>query len=1716
MRRARLTAAITAACVTVGLASVAPHAAAATPTQDPHIRVVTRSGLPDGSAAVRTVANADGTTNVVVTNVANAETSLLLERSWADATYPSFAASEPWDVTTQAGARWYRVVIHGAPAAHTVTVGSFTPARSPRFTLGSPETVRLTDRPMFVSLVPSSPGHEDELGVELYDGDSAGQQVVYNDAWLRGLGFTSPGFRYADGTRIHANHTAAGWAVDAPHFSTIYTFDASHEGFAQQNPQTYSEVGWDSTNHRISFVGDRRDGGDEMFTHALPAQFTTGTSFTVTSRWATTAQGNWQAGEPLFLTANAATDAATAASSVYVYYYSRDANVGQAPQYFLRYRDAAGVLRIDQAYTAAANTEYRFYVDYSATTHVLTMKIRNAAGTDLFTATYTTGTNANDGFTLDKVGVANDGTGNTQEPAINGWADDITIDSTTGGGGGGTTVTYTFDSTNEGFAQQQAQTYSEVAWDSANHRVSVLGDRRDTGDEMFTHALPAQLTTASSFTVSSRWATTAQGNWQAAEPLFLGATAVTDVDSSPSSVYVYYDSRDGNIGQAPQYGLRYRDAAGVLRINQTYTATANTEYRFVVSYSATTHVLTMKVRNAANTTDLLTATYTTGTNANDGFTLNKVGVANNGTGNTQEPAVTAWVDDIVVDTTGGGGGGGGTGLNEGFDGTVTGWAFTGLWHVKTTSRAVSPSKTIWYGDDTKGNYDVGVTAGTATSPAFTVPATTPTLSFKSWHQTESLPYDKKSVEISTNGGSTWTQLMQLDDAQQTWNSESTSLSAYAGQSVRIRFAFDSVDGVANAYEGWYVDDVVVSSAGVNNPPALAFTGESGYTGDGVAPDSGDTTTSFTFKVKVTDDGASMSYVKVYLDGDSGHDMTKVSGTLSTGAIYSYTTTLAQGSHSYHFGASDGTNTAARLPSTGELSGPSVSQGPGLYLPTVSPTLGTSAAQYVFQVQYFHPQDQAPTDVRVVVDGTSYLMSPVDYGDTTYSDGRLYHLPLKLKAVAHSYYFTATSGTPPQVISNFRNPASGTISGPMVGRANQPPVAEFNIQVKDGSTAKREADTGSLVWVDAAPSGDDSDEDPATYTWSWGDGTTTSGMTSSHKYTSDNNGTPYNITLTASDQDGSTTRTKPVVVNSNELRPATAETDSFTAAGQQRMWRFYVPVGMVNLKVDLAGPAAVGTDFDLYVRAGAKPTTSVYDARGFGLTATESVTVNNPQRGWYYVMVNALSGTGSFSVTANATGTGSLRTYVADDFDTGSAPGWTLGGQASVVAQEGAAHSGYYGLYLLANSTASTAYASKPLGASVSGTFSAQAWVTVPYADTPFQDFTLLQLGPSPTSPEIKLAFKDNNHSLDVFANGTWTMDVIAMPAGTYMPIRMQAGPSQWELYVFDELRGVYPRSGSAVAYVGQLGDSSTTTGIGEAYLDDIVFRTGDTDTDGVADVDEVTGKDISINGSTRRVSSDPYFWDTDGDYRSDNSEMNSSVVSDPRLSDTDNDGLYDGIETDVRVNKSPTTPNVIRTAGVDAGNDKVSYGVYIEGSISGDLDVIVPFISLSFTGMSVRGVYDITNEEAHLETQAFIGLPGLEINPFSVDCTPTLSCGANVGFTMTMNESDKPNWELGVGFVTVGFAWGTPLYVDVHPTDWYLTPAIHWIYAQGTIGQSATMADGTEAPISVVRTSDGVLHYVAGSYSMVNGHFSAAHELPSAPAGFDPSTLLPTRAVDLL
>jgi prepilin-type N-terminal cleavage/methylation domain-containing protein len=153
-------------------------------------------------------------------------------------------------------------------------------------------------------------------------------------------------------------------------------------------------------------------------------------------------------------------------------------------------------------------------------------------------------------------------------------------------------------------------------------------------------------------------------------------------------------------------------------------------------------------------------------------------------------------------------------LSDDVESGMNGWSATGLWNI-TNHRANSPTNAWYYGQPGTWNYDTGGTnSGSVVSPDINLnSAPSATLRFWSWYETEdeARRWDKKFVEISTNGGTNWTRLSQITGASQIWRRISINLSSYIGHTVKIRFRFDTIDALYNNYEGWYIDDVKITA-----------------------------------------------------------------------------------------------------------------------------------------------------------------------------------------------------------------------------------------------------------------------------------------------------------------------------------------------------------------------------------------------------------------------------------------------------------------------------------------------------------------------------------------------------------------------------------------------------------------------------------------------------------------------------------------------------------------------------------------------------------------------------------------------------------------------------------------------------------------------------------------------------------------------------------------
>jgi hypothetical protein len=165
----------------------------------------------------------------------------------------------------------------------------------------------------------------------------------------------------------------------------------------------------------------------------------------------------------------------------------------------------------------------------------------------------------------------------------------------------------------------------------------------------------------------------------------------------------------------------------------------------------------------------------------------------------------------------------------------------GLWHVATSCESATPGHTspssLYYGIDSTCSYDAGglPSEGSIISPPVAIPdGAGVQLSFSYLLETEGQPgYDLARVlasvdagafePVASNDGATG--LMALFDGPLEWQRAEVDLTSLfasgSNHTVRVRFEFATVDGVANDHSGLYIDDVVIAHAGgASLPPGV--------------------------------------------------------------------------------------------------------------------------------------------------------------------------------------------------------------------------------------------------------------------------------------------------------------------------------------------------------------------------------------------------------------------------------------------------------------------------------------------------------------------------------------------------------------------------------------------------------------------------------------------------------------------------------------------------------------------------------------------------------------------------------------------------------------------------------------------------------------------------------------------------------------------------------
>jgi tetratricopeptide (TPR) repeat protein len=172
-------------------------------------------------------------------------------------------------------------------------------------------------------------------------------------------------------------------------------------------------------------------------------------------------------------------------------------------------------------------------------------------------------------------------------------------------------------------------------------------------------------------------------------------------------------------------------------------------------------------------------------------------------------------------------------FDEDFEAGAGEWSTSGLWHLVSSSSCASPGyaspvSAMYYGQDSACNFATGSrTSGDLISPEIPGITSESTLSFSYFREVENetaFDVDKTTVAAQVSGTATWTNLWYRSSAnssQASWTaSGAISLAAFAGETIRIRFQFDSDDEIANRFTGWLIDDVVVSGSDCSGGTAV--------------------------------------------------------------------------------------------------------------------------------------------------------------------------------------------------------------------------------------------------------------------------------------------------------------------------------------------------------------------------------------------------------------------------------------------------------------------------------------------------------------------------------------------------------------------------------------------------------------------------------------------------------------------------------------------------------------------------------------------------------------------------------------------------------------------------------------------------------------------------------------------------------------------------------
>ncbi|HSM13959.1 MAG TPA: M14 family zinc carboxypeptidase, partial [Thermoanaerobaculia bacterium] len=146
-----------------------------------------------------------------------------------------------------------------------------------------------------------------------------------------------------------------------------------------------------------------------------------------------------------------------------------------------------------------------------------------------------------------------------------------------------------------------------------------------------------------------------------------------------------------------------------------------------------------------------------------------------------------------------------------------GWTAQSPWAITTTA---SHSPTHSWTDSPAGSYNNNVDTSLTSPLVDLTDSVGVELSFWHRYQTEAT-YDFCHVEVSADGGATWTELASYDGSQPSWQQVTLAVPGLDGVSAaRVRFRLTSDFSVTA--DGCYVDDVLLRAAFAPPPGELPF------------------------------------------------------------------------------------------------------------------------------------------------------------------------------------------------------------------------------------------------------------------------------------------------------------------------------------------------------------------------------------------------------------------------------------------------------------------------------------------------------------------------------------------------------------------------------------------------------------------------------------------------------------------------------------------------------------------------------------------------------------------------------------------------------------------------------------------------------------------------------------------------------------------------------